>query len=50
MGLGPQGGGRTALLDVAKKLLISDDDTAAETMVRAYEERVRSTYDPLLNL
>jgi hypothetical protein len=35
---------------VAKKLLISDDGTAAETMVRAYEERVRSTYDPLLNL
>jgi glycerol-3-phosphate dehydrogenase len=50
MGLGPQGDGRTALLDVAKKLLMSGDDTAAETMVRAYEERVRSTYDPLLNL
>jgi glycerol-3-phosphate dehydrogenase len=50
MGLGPQGDGRTALLDVANKLLMSGDDTAAETMVRAYEERVRSTYDPLLNL
>jgi glycerol-3-phosphate dehydrogenase len=50
MGLGPQGDGRTALLDVAKKLLTSDDDIAAETMVRTYEERVRSTYDPLLNL
>jgi hypothetical protein len=37
-------------LDVANKLLMSGDDTAAETMVRAYEERVRSTYDPLLNL
>jgi hypothetical protein len=50
MGLGPQGDGRTALLDVANKLLMSGDDTTAETMVRAYEERVRSTYDPLLNL
>jgi len=49
MGLGSDGGGRTALLDVAKKLLTSGDDTAAETMVSAYEERVRSTYDPLLN-
>lgn len=49
MGLGSDGGGRAALLGVAKKLLTSGDDTAAETMVRAYEERVRSTYDPLLN-
>jgi hypothetical protein len=50
MGLGSDGGGRAALLGVAKKLLTSGDDTAAETIVRAYEERVRSTYDPLLNL
>ena len=49
MGLGSDGGGRAALLGVAKKLLTSGDDTAAETMVRAYEERVRSTYDPLLD-
>lgn len=49
MGLGADGGGRAALLDVAKKLVPSDDDTAAETMVRAYEERVRSNYDPLLD-
>ena len=49
MGLGPDGGGREALLGVAKKLLTSGDDTAAETMVSAYEERVRSTYDPLLD-
>jgi glycerol-3-phosphate dehydrogenase len=49
MGLGPDGGGRAELLGVAKKLLTSGDDTAAETMVSAYEERVRSTYDPLLD-
>ena len=49
MGLGPDGVGRAALLDVAQKFVTSDTDTAAETMVREYEERVRSTYDPLLN-
>jgi glycerol-3-phosphate dehydrogenase len=49
MGLGSDGGGRPELLGVAKKLLTSGDDTAAETMVSAYEERVRSTYDPLLD-
>ncbi len=49
MGLGPDGGGLPELLAVAKKLLTSGDDTAAETMVRDYEERVRSTYDPLLD-
>ena len=49
MGLGPDGGGRAALLDVARRLLTSGDTAAAETMVRGYEERVRSTYDPLLD-
>ena len=48
MGLGPDGGGRAALLDVAQRLLANGDAGAAETMVREYEERVRSTYDPLL--
>jgi glycerol-3-phosphate dehydrogenase len=48
MGLGHDGAGRTVLSDVARNLTASDDDAAAETMVREYEERVRSTYDPLL--
>lgn len=50
MGLGPDGDGRAALLDVAHKLAISEDEAAADTMVSEYEERVRSTYDPLLNV
>ena len=49
MGLGPDGGGRAALLDVARRLLTGGDAAAAETMVRDYEERVSSTYDPLLD-
>jgi hypothetical protein len=49
MGLGSDGGGRAALLAVAQKLKTGGDTGAAETMVREYEERVRSTYDPLLD-